>query len=137
MHNIIEMYGVADFADTLGDFIAGVLNNTVSRNATQYRGENVYLSFSRVPVYYYMKFTVSSNPNESSIINAVHAQPEQMDLHGQIIPSHFDTVLVKVENKSIKGVSDFHPTWTLINGYTGPRVVQVRVIFQILTMAIP
>jgi hypothetical protein len=43
----------------------------------------------------------------------------------------------KVENKSIKGVSDFHPTWTLINGYTGPYVVQVRVIFQIPTVAIP
>jgi len=48
MHNIIEMYGAADFADTLGDFIAGVLNNTVlvSGNATWYHGENVYLPFS-------------------------------------------------------------------------------------------
>jgi hypothetical protein len=72
MHNIIEMYSVANFADTLGDFIARVLNNTVSKNVTQYRGENVYLPFSQVPVYYYIKFTVSSNPNKSGIINAVH-----------------------------------------------------------------
>src|SRR6266851_2212372 len=45
--------------------------------------------------------------------------------------------LSKVENKSIKGVSDFHPTQTLINGYTGPHVAQVRVIFQIPNVAIP
>ncbi len=45
--------------------------------------------------------------------------------------------LSKVENKSIKGVSDFHLIWTLINGYIGPHIAQVWVIFQILNAAIP
>ena len=109
MRNIIDMYGAADFADALGDFIAGVLNTTVAGNATRYQGENVYLPFSRVPVYYSMKFTVSSNHNESGIIDAVHAWPEQRDLHGRIIPSRFDTVLVKGREQINQGSKCFPP----------------------------
>jgi hypothetical protein len=45
--------------------------------------------------------------------------------------------LSKVENKPAKGVSDFHPNVTLINGHTGPRIAQVRAVFQIPNVAIP
>ena len=52
-------------------------------------------------------------------------------LHASILFS------LKVENKPAKGVSEFHSSLTLINGYTGPRIAQVRVVFQILNAAIP
>ncbi len=92
--NIIGTYGAVDFADALSDFIARVLNDIPGR-ATQYRSENIYLPFSRVPIYHSMKFTKSSNPNKLEIADAVHARPEHRDLRGHIIPSRFDTVLVK------------------------------------------
>ena len=101
--DIIRMYSAVDFADALGDFIAGVLNNMLPGRATRYRGENVYLPFSRVPVYHCMKFTTSSNPEESEIIDAIHARPEQKDSHGRFIPSRFDTVLVKGREQTSQG----------------------------------
>ena len=88
------MYGTVDFADTLGDFIARVLNDIPGR-ATQYHSENIYLPFSQVPVYHSMKFTKSSNPNELEITDTIHAWPKHRDLCGHIIPSCFNTVLVK------------------------------------------
>ena len=47
--------------------------------------------------------------------------------------------LPKGENKLAKGIKvcDFHPDLSLIKRYTGPRVVQVQVIFQIPNTAIP
>jgi len=46
--------------------------------------------------------------------------------------------LLKAENKLVKEIKicDFHSSLTLINGYTGPCIVQVQVVFQILNMAI-
>jgi hypothetical protein len=92
--DIIARYGAVDFADALSDFIAGVLNDILPGRATRYRGEDVFLPFSRVPVYHSMKFT-SDNHEESEIVDAIHSWPEQQDLRGQIIPSCFDPVLVK------------------------------------------
>ena len=93
--DIIGMYGAVDFADALGDFIAEVLNNKLPGRATRYRGENIYLPFSRVPVFHSIKFTKCSNPEELEIVDAVHVRPEQRDSRGHIIPARFDTVLVK------------------------------------------
>jgi len=46
IHDIIGMYGTVDFADVLGDFIAGVLNDSLPGHVTQYCGENIYIPFS-------------------------------------------------------------------------------------------
>jgi len=92
--NIIGMYGIDNFADALRDFIARVLND-ISRRTTQYRSENIYLPFSQVSVYHSMKFSKSSNPNELEITDTIHAWPKHRDLCGHIIPSCFNTVLVK------------------------------------------
>jgi hypothetical protein len=54
---IIGTYGAVNFADMLGDFISGVLNDLIPRQATQYHGENIFLPFSQVSVYHTMKFT--------------------------------------------------------------------------------
>jgi hypothetical protein len=101
--DIITRYGAIDFADALGDFIAGVLNDILPGRATRYRGEDIFLPFSRVPVYHSIKFTKSSNPEESEIVDAVHARPEQRDSRGRIIPSRFDPVLVKVREQTGQG----------------------------------
>ena len=47
--------------------------------------------------------------------------------------------LSKAENKPAKGVKvcDLHTGLTLINGYTGPHIAQVWVVFQIPNVAIP
>ena len=78
--NIIQMYGAVDFADTLSDFIAGVLNDVLPKHSTQYCSENVYLPFSWVPVYHSMKFTTSSNPEESEIIDTIHTLSAKKNL---------------------------------------------------------
>ena len=139
VYNIIGMYGVVDFADALGDFIAGVLNDLVPGHATRYRGENIYLPFSRVPVYHTMKFTKICSLGQSEIVDAVHARPERRDSRGRIVPSHFDTVLIKGQDQTGQGNKGmlFPLKFYFINGYTGPRVAQVRVIFQIPSAAIP
>ena len=100
VYDIIGMYGAVDFADALGDFIAGVLNDLVPVGATRYHGENIYLPFSRVPVYHTMKFTTSCGLGQSEIKDAVHARPERRDSHGRIVPSRFDTVLVKARDQT-------------------------------------
>jgi hypothetical protein len=103
LRDIIERYGAVDFADELGDFIAGVLNEMLPGRATRYRGENIFLPFSRVPVFHTMRFTKSRNPGQLETVDAVHARPEQRDSHGRIIPPRFDTVLVKGREQSGQG----------------------------------
>jgi hypothetical protein len=79
--DIIVRYGAVDFTDTLGDFIAGVLNDILSGWATWYCSGDIFLPFSQVPVYHSMKFT-SDNHKESEIVDAIHSQPEQQDSRG-------------------------------------------------------
>jgi len=50
-----------------------------------------------------MKFTKGTNPEEIEIVDSIHARPEQRDLHGRIIPSRFDTVLVKGREQTGQG----------------------------------
>ena len=76
IHDIIRLYGVVDFADALGDFIAGVLNDLLPGWATRYHGKDIYLPFSQVPVYYTMKFTKYCSLGQSEIVDAVHMRPE-------------------------------------------------------------
>ena len=100
---IIEVYGAVNFPDALSDFIAGVLNDMQPGRVTQYCGENIFLPFSHIPVYLSMKFTKSSNLKHSEIVDAIHAGPEQRDSCGWIIPSHFNTVLVKGREQTGQG----------------------------------
>ncbi len=100
---IIGTYGAVDFANVLGDFIAGVLNDLVPRWATRYRSKNIFLPFSRVPVYHTIKFTKTCGLGQLEIVDAVHARPERRDLNGRIIPSWFNTVLIKGRDHTGEG----------------------------------
>jgi hypothetical protein len=103
LREIIEVYDTVDFPDALGDFIAGVLNNMQPGQVTRYHGKNIFLPFSRISVYHSMKFTKSSNLEHLEIVDAIHTRPEQRDSHGRIIPSRFDTVLVKGREQTGQG----------------------------------
>ncbi len=87
IHDIIGMYGAVNFIDVLSDFIARVLNDLLPGCVTWYRGENIYISFSQVPVYHSMKFTKGTNPEETEIVDSIYAQPEQRDSCRRFIPS--------------------------------------------------
>ena len=101
--DIIGMYGTVDFADALGNFIAEVLNSTLPGHMTRYRGKNVYLPFSRVPIFHSIKFVKCSNPKRLEIVDAVHTRPEQQDSHGRTIPACFNMVLVKGREQTGQG----------------------------------
>jgi hypothetical protein len=61
-------------------------------------------------------------------------------IHMCILSQHTSIqFLSKVENKLAKEVKvcDLHTGLTLIDGYIGPHIAQVQVVFQILNVAIP
>jgi len=90
-------YGALHFQDALGDFIAQVNNPGAAASTLRNRSHNTLIPFSHVPVFHHFKFTKSGSgdSDESQIVDAVHARPEQKDSHGRIIPSRFDTVVVQ------------------------------------------
>ena len=67
------------------------------------RSADTLIPFRSVQVYHNIKFT---NAEESEILDAVHARPEQKDSRGRIIPSRFDTVLVH-QDQGKKGKPHF------------------------------
>ncbi len=91
IHDIIGKYGAVDFLNVLADFIARINYPLASAQELLRQSKDTLIPFSQVPVYHNMKFTMSGN---SEVVDVAHAQPEQMDLHGRIVPSHFDIVLV-------------------------------------------
>jgi hypothetical protein len=61
-------------------------------------------------------------------------------IHVGVLSQHASILFSsKVENKLAEGIKvcDLHTGLTLIDGYIGPRVAQVRVVFQIPNAAIP
>jgi hypothetical protein len=93
--NISHTYGARQFQDTLADFIAQVNNPGLGRHALLTRAADTLLPFHTVCIYHNIKFMATSNAQGSEIVDAIHIRPEQKDLRGQIIPAHFDTVLIR------------------------------------------
>ena len=87
-------YGTLDFQDALADFITQSNCPEASGTTLQHLAHDTHIPFSGVPVYHNIKFRKSGEFEESEIANIVHIQPEQKDMHGQIIPGRFNTVLV-------------------------------------------
>jgi hypothetical protein len=127
-------YGALDFQDALADFIAQVNYPGASVAVLRTRAANTLIPFRAVPVYHRIKFTESGN-----VVDAVHIRPEQKDSRARIIPSRFDTVLVR--NKSQSGTRDqgnkgksylcLYQCPNLANWYPGYRIAQVHVVFKI------
>ncbi|KAI9456715.1 hypothetical protein BJY52DRAFT_1204730 [Lactarius psammicola] len=85
------------------------------------RAADTLIPFQSLPVFHRMKFTSSSNPEDSEIVDSVVVRPEQRDARGRIVPSRFDTVLVRGKHQDV------------MHGTNGNRIAQIRVIFQIPT----
>jgi len=94
IHDIIGKYGAVDFVDVLADFITRINNPGASMQELLRQSKDTLIPFGRVSVYYNMKFTKTVDGRQSEVIDTVHAQPEQQDSHGRIIPSCFDTILI-------------------------------------------
>ena len=89
--DVISDYGAIDFPDLLGDFLAHLLDPSLTGRALCNRGANTLILFNYVPVFHKIKFT-----NQDDItVDSIHIWPEQVDGHGRIIPARFDTVLVR------------------------------------------
>ncbi|KAH9016036.1 hypothetical protein EDB85DRAFT_1875359 [Lactarius pseudohatsudake] len=113
---LADKYRALDFQDALADFIARINHPQASATALRALADDTLLPFRSVPVYHKIKF-VSSHGSE--IVDVVHARPEQRDARGRVIPSHFDTVIVH-GNAQVGALRN-----------KGPRIAQVRVVFQL------
>ena len=89
-NDIVYKYGAIDFQDALGDFLTHLRDPLVSGRALRIWGENTLIPFHHVPVFYKIKF----RNGDGAIVDGIHIRLEQVDIHRQIIPACFDTVLV-------------------------------------------
>ena len=122
-------FGAIAFQDALAEFIAQVNHPGASRVTIRNHAHNTHIPFSHVPVYYKIKFTSCGDLNQPEIMDSVHVRPEQKDSRGRIIPARFDTVTVQGD----KGTLHFDKRLNILSydRYSGPRIAQVRVVFQI------
>ena len=90
--DLTRRYGAAYFQDALADFVAHINYPDASAAARRARAADTLIPFRAVPVYHKIKFTSNATLD---IINAVHVRPEQRDIHGRIVPSWFDTVIIE------------------------------------------
>ena len=111
---LARKYGAADFQDVLADFIARINNPGATAVTLRARAEDTLIPFRAVPVFHKIRFISTGDCDNSKEVtmDAVHVRPEQLDPHGRIVPSRFDTVLIN-------------------NGNHILQIAQVRVVFQI------
>ena len=104
---LAQDYGAVYFQDALGDFIAKIKNPGASTRTLNDQARNALIPFRSVSVFHKVKFS-QSGTSKSDIVDAVHVRPEQTDSQGRIIPSRFDTVLVRGKQDNIHGVNGKH-----------------------------
>jgi hypothetical protein len=101
--DIVKNYGATNILDALADFIAKINHPDASTVVLQARSRNTLIPFSAVNVFHKIKFTSSSS---SDIVDTIHVQAERKDPSGHVIPSRFDTVLVRSKvSDTIHGVN--------------------------------
>ena len=100
--DLAQRYGAIDFQDTLADFIAQFNNPTASAASLSTLAADTLIPFRSVPVHHRIKFT---DLDQTEIIDSIQVRPEQKDARGHLVPSRFDTVLVrsKSEGSGIRG----------------------------------
>ncbi len=92
---LAENYGAVEFQDALADYIAQANHPGASAVILHAWASDTLIPFRSVPVFHRIKFTSTSNSDDSEIMDSVVTQLEQKDAHGHIIPLRFDTVLVR------------------------------------------
>ena len=139
-------YGAIEFQDCLADFIAQVNNPGASAAVLRARSADTLLPFRSVPVFHRIKF-FTSNADHSNVSDSVVVRPEHRDTHGRTVPSRFDTVVVQDgHSTAVHGNNGEFSTSTSVledrsrpctNCYSGNRIAQVRVVFQIPPKIMP
>jgi hypothetical protein len=104
-HDLHYQYGASNFQDTLADFIACCNHPGATKRQLQAHASNTLLPFSSLAVFHKIKFTskLEGSSHSAEVIDAIHVQLEQTDIHGQIIPVRFDTVLVCGQCNTVHG----------------------------------
>ena len=104
--DIVREYGAENILDALADFIAQINHAGASSAVLQARSRNTLIPFSSVHVFHKIKFTC---PSSSDIVDTIHVRAERKDPNGRVIPSRFDTALVRSrDSNSIHGVNGEH-----------------------------
>lgn len=101
--DLARKHGAYHFQDALADFIARINYPGASGSALRKKAEDTLIPFRAVPIFHRIKFTTRNNYDKSEVVDSVHVQPEQADLHGRITPSRFDTVLVRNGRSGTQG----------------------------------
>ena len=122
-------FGALAFQDALAEFIAQLNYPGASRGALRNHAHNTHIPFSGVPVYHKIKFTARGDLKDTEIMDSVQVRPEQKDSRGRIIPARFDTVVVQGDKGNSHFVKQLNVLLT--DNYSGRRIAQVRVVFQI------
>jgi hypothetical protein len=100
---LAERYGAVEFQDALADYIAQVNHPGASAATLRARAADTLLPFRSVSVFHRIKFTSTGRSDDSDIVDGAIVRPEQKDARGRIIPSRFDTVLVRGKHQDIHG----------------------------------
>ena len=101
--DLVKEYGAIDILDALADFIAKINYFGATMGVLQAHARNIVIPFSSVHVFNKIKFT---SPGSSDIVDAIHVHAERKDPTGHIVPSRFDTVLVRgKESNCIHGIN--------------------------------
>jgi hypothetical protein len=95
-NDLDKMYGTCSFQDALANYITCINYPGASGLALRKKAEDTLIPFYRVPIFHRIKFKANNNHNksDSEVVDSVHAQLEKPNLHGEITPLRFDTVLV-------------------------------------------
>ncbi|KAI9447602.1 hypothetical protein H4582DRAFT_2107200 [Lactarius indigo] len=116
--DLFDRYGAADFQDALADFIVQHNDPGLSTAVAWRRADNTLIPFRRVSVFCKVKFTNCDYSDPRITVDVLHVRPGARNRRESTsIPGRFDTALVKHGNRF--------------------RVVQIRVVFQLLKSAIP
>jgi hypothetical protein len=101
--DVVKKYGATNILDALSDFIAQINYPGASTGALQAQSRNTLIPFSSVHVFHRIKFTSSSSLD---IVDSIHVRAEKKDPKGRMVPSRFDTVLVRSkDSNTIHGVN--------------------------------
>ena len=107
IERIIGDYGATYFREALARFVVTTSFPTLTSNQIEYKACGILLPTTSIPVFHTMKFV---DPITGSTLDAAHAKPAWQDRQQRPVPGQFDTVLVKVNQKSDTGIQGQPPT---------------------------
>ena len=108
LDDIVNKYGATFFREALRRYIvlSQHTGTPLTRNQLEQRVVYTELPFTSLPTYHKLKFTVTSDSQESKFItlDVIHVRPEHRSKRGTLIPARFDTALLNVGTSGESGV---------------------------------